>query len=132
MVPRELKYTGTHEYARLDADGQTITVGITKYATEQLGDIVYLELPSAGTTVTQNAPFGVIESVKAAVDLNAPASGEITESNEAITEDFDRIPADPYGQAWMVKIRMTDPAELDALMDADQYEELLEAEQTEH
>ena len=130
MVPKELKYNRTHEYARLGEDGRTATVGITQFAAEQLGDIVYLELPPPGTAVTRDTPFGVIESVKAAVDLNAPVSGEVVETNTSLPDDLDRIAADPYGQAWMIKIGLSDPAELDALLDANQYEQFLQTEQT--
>ena len=128
MIPKELKYTKTHEYVRTSDDGQTATVGISKFATEQLGDIVYLELPEAGTAVTQQQPMGVIESVKAASDLYAPVSGEVVEANEPVTEEFDTISADPHGEGWFVKIRLGDAAELDALMTPEQYEEFLASE----
>jgi glycine cleavage system H protein len=128
MIPKELKYTKTHEYVRVGEDGQTATVGISKFAAEQLGDIVYLELPEAGTAVTKEQPMGVIESVKAASDLYAPISGEVVETNEPVTEEFDTISADPYGQGWFVKIRLSDAAELDALMTPEQYEDYLASE----
>ena len=128
MIPKELKYTKTHEYVRVDDDGRTATVGISKFAAEQLGDIVYLELPQPGSAVTKEQPMGVIESVKAASDLYAPISGEVIEANAPVTEEFDTISADPYGGGWFVKIRLGDPAELDALMTPEQYEEFLASE----
>lgn len=128
MNPKELKYTKSHEYVGLADDGQTATIGISKFATEQLGDIVYLELPEPGATVTKEQPMGVIESVKAASDLYAPVTGEVVAANEPVTEEFDTISADPYGEGWFVKIQLADPSELDALMTPEQYEEFLASE----
>lgn len=120
MIPQDAKYTKTHEYARPEADG-VVTVGITAFAAEQLGDIVYLELPEAHAAVTKDQPFGVIESVKAAADINSPVSGEVVEANEPVTEEFDTISGDPFGEGWFIKVRPSDPGELDALMSAEEY-----------
>ena len=124
MDPTTLKYTTSHEWAGCDEAG-TVTVGISKFACDQLGDIVFVELPEAGTAVTAGQPFGVIESVKAAVDLNSPVSGEVVEANEAVTDDFDQISQDPCGEGWMIKIKASDTSELDALMDAAAYDEFV-------
>ncbi|MHC4458209.1 MAG: glycine cleavage system protein GcvH [Planctomycetota bacterium] len=122
MIPKELRYTKTHEWAGLEKDSDMITVGLTDYAIEQLGDIVFLELPAVGDRVTKESEFCTIESVKAASDLYAPVSGEITEVNEAVTEDLELFKTDPYGQAWIVKIKTDDIEEFETLMSAEDYE----------
>lgn len=118
-VPANLKYAASHEWARLEADG-TITVGITDHAQEALGDVVFLELPEAGRTVTAGKEVAVIESVKAASDIYAPISGEIIESNQAAVDAPESINADAYA-AWLFKIKPSDPAEYDKLLDAAGY-----------
>lgn len=114
-VPEDLKYTATHEWVRVDGD--TATVGITDHAQAELTDIVYLELPSEGRQVTAKTPVAAIESVKAASDIYAPVSGEITEVNSALQGDPGAVNAAPY-DSWMFRIRMSDPEEVAALQDA--------------
>ena len=119
--PKELKYTEEHEWAR--KDGAQVVVGITDYAQSELGDVVYLDLPSVGDHFKQNESFGSIEAVKAASDLYMPVSGEITEVNSILTDTPETINADPYGEGWMIKIKLDSDDELSALMDADGYQE---------
>jgi len=122
MYPVELKYTETHEWARLEGD--TVTVGITEHAVQELGDLTFLELPDAGLPVEPGKPFGVIESVKATSDLNAPVGGEVTEVNDALEGDLDLVKNDPYGAGWMVKIRAANAeADLASLLSAEAYGE---------
>ncbi len=130
MNPKDLKYTKTHEWARTTAGSNLVTVGISEFAVHELGDIVYIELPAVGAKVKAGAAFGVIESAKAAVDLNSPVSGEVVESNAAVTQSFEGLTSDPYGQGWMIRVKASDPAELSALMDAAQYDEFLKTEAT--
>jgi glycine cleavage system H protein len=123
-IPKELKYTKDHEWAKLDGD--VITVGITDYAQGELGDVVFVELPEIGVEIEIEDTFGTIEAVKAVADLFSPVSGEIVEINDAILEEApETINSDPYGDGWMVKIKLTDANQLDALMSADEYEKLL-------
>jgi glycine cleavage system H protein len=124
-VPTDLRYTKDHEWVRLD--GETATVGITAYAADQLGDIVFVELPDAGRSLQQAAPFGVVESVKAVSDLYAPLAGEVIETNEALAASPELVNSDPYGGGWMVRLRVEDVAELDELLDADAYSALVAA-----
>jgi len=123
MVPGDLRYTKEHEWVRVDGD--EATVGITQYAAEQLGDIVFVELPDAGRALEQFATFGVVESVKAVSDLFAPVGGEVTAANDALTGQPELVNSDPYGGGWMVRVRLSDPAQLDGLMDAAAYEQLV-------
>ena len=123
MADKYLRYTDTHEWARAEPTGGMVTVGITDYAIEQLGDIVYLELPKIADKVNKGVPFGTIESVKAASDLYSPLSGEIVEVNEALPDKLDLFKADPYGQSWMVKIKPDNSTQFESLMDAAAYEE---------
>ncbi|MBN2424828.1 MAG: glycine cleavage system protein GcvH [Calditrichaceae bacterium] len=120
-VPQDLKYTKDHEWAKVE--GNVITVGITDYAQGELGDVVYVDLPSVGDAVKKEGSFGSIEAVKAVADLFSPASGEIAEINEDIKQSPEIINKDPYGKGWMVKIKLTDVSELDMLMDAKAYQE---------
>jgi glycine cleavage system H protein len=124
MVPKDLRYTKDHEWVKVD--GEVATIGVTDYAASQLGDVVFVDLPAVGKSVDQFATFGVVESVKAVSDVFAPLSGEIVEVNEELADSPERINADPYGDGWMIKIRMTDPSEADKLMDAAAYREMLE------
>jgi glycine cleavage system H protein len=124
-VPTDLRYPRDHDWIRIDGD--EATVGITQYAADQLGDIVFVELPDAGRDLEEAKPFGVVESVKAVSDLFAPVSGEVTAINEALTADPELVNSDPYGAGWMVKLRVADPAELEDLLDGDAYDELVAA-----
>lgn len=124
-LPNDRRYTRTHEWAMVDGD--LVRVGITSYAAEQLGDIIYLDLPEVGRTVEAGAAFGEIESVKAVSDLIAPVSGEVREVNEPVADDLDAIGADPWG-AWMIAIAPSDPAQMDELLDAEAYARLCEEE----
>ncbi len=124
-VPDELRYTDDHEWLRVE--GETGTVGITAYAAEQLGDVVFVELPSVGAELAARQPFGVVESVKAVSDLYSPAAGEVSEVNEALTSHPELVNSDPYGEGWMVKLRLSDSAALDRLHDAPAYRRLIEA-----
>lgn len=118
-VPLDLKYTREHEWARLDGD--RAQVGITAYAQEQLGDVVFVELPKVGARVTAAKTFGVVESVKAVSDLYAPLTGEVVEVNAALSRKPELINQDPYGQGWMVVIRLANPAEAEQLLTAEAY-----------
>jgi glycine cleavage system H protein len=120
--PNDLKYSASHEWARIEGD--TATVGISDFAAGELGDIVFVELPAPGTKVTAGKPFGTVEAVKAVSDLNAPLSGEVTEINPALEGTPDLVNKDAYGQGWMLKIRLSAPAEAAALMDAAAYDQM--------
>ena len=122
-VPQDLKYTKDHEWARIE--GNVATVGITDYAQHELGDIVYVELPETGTELAQEAQFGEIEAVKTVASLNAPVSGKIVEVNQALADNAEPINKDPYGNGWLIKIELANPAEPDTLLGAAQYEELI-------
>jgi glycine cleavage system H protein len=124
--PTDLKYTESHEWIRVDGDNATI--GIADYAQSELGDITYLELPDVGSTISAREPLGVIESVKAATDIFAPASGEVTERNEAAIDQPELVNQSPYEDAWLVKIRLSDPGQLEKLMDSTAYDKFLENE----
>jgi glycine cleavage system H protein len=125
MVPSDLRYTKDHEWVRVDGD--EATVGITEYAATQLGDIVFVELPAKGRSVAQFAPFGVVESVKAVSDLFAPLTGEVTASNESLGGSPELVNSDPYGDGWMVRLRLTAAEELDELLDSAAYDALIAA-----
>lgn len=116
------RYRESHEWAQAEGGKGVVTVGISQHAVEELGDIVYLELPEKGKKVREGETFGVIESVKAASDLYAPVGGEIVEVNGALANELGRFKEDPYGSAWLVKIRMSDAGQLDSLMDERAYE----------
>ncbi len=122
MYPADLKYTDTHEWVRIEEKTGTVTVGISEYAVKQISDIVFLELPSVGDNLKKGSPFGAIESVKAVFDLNSPVTGEVTEVNQAITDNLDLLQTDPYGQGWMIKIKVESEDEFEALMNAVDYE----------
>jgi glycine cleavage system H protein len=125
MVPAELRYTKDHEWVRVEGD--EATVGITAYAADQLGDIVFVELPESGRSLTQFATFGVVESVKAVSDLFAPLTGDVTTTNDALTASPELVNSDPYGEGWMVRIKLTAAGELDELLDAPAYDALIAA-----
>jgi glycine cleavage system H protein len=128
-VPRELRYTSTHEWVRIR--GNIATVGITDYAQQQLSDITYVELPDKGDEVNASDEVAVVESVKAASDVYAPLSGTIVEVNTRVLEEPELINTDPYGEGWLFKIQFTDRDELEDLLDADAYEEQLPQEEEE-
>jgi len=122
-VPTDLKYTREHEWAK--QEGDRIRVGITAYAQEQLGDVVFVELPKVGAKVTATKNFGVVESVKAVSDLFAPVSGEVVEVNGELGQKPEIVNQDPYGRGWMLVVRPSSKAEWDQLLTAQQYEELI-------
>lgn len=124
--PKDLKYTKEHEWIKVD--GNTATVGITDYAQDSLGDVVYVELPQEGGSVTKNEPFGVVESVKAVSDLYSPITGSVSEVNDAIIDSPEVINEDPYGDAWMIKVEINSPNDLKDLMSADEYQKYIEEE----
>ncbi len=121
--PKNLRYTKEHEWARRDGGG--VVVGVTAHAQEALGDVVYVELPKVGDTLTAGSPFGVVESTKAVSELFAPISGKVTKVNTALSDEPSNINSDPYGAGWIVEVEPSDPAQLDGLMDADAYGDLL-------
>jgi glycine cleavage system H protein len=124
-VPDGLRYTRDHEWLRLD--GEEGVVGITAYAADELGDVVFVELPGAGTRLEKGATFGVIESVKTASDLYAPVAGDVVGVNDALTASPELVNSDPYGNGWMVRIRIDDAASADSLLDAEAYRALIAA-----
>jgi len=123
-APENLKYTRTHEWILVDGD--VGTVGITDHAQQELGDVTYLELPDAGQSVAAGEPFGVVESVKAATDVYAPLDGEVVERNDGLVETPEVINSSPYDGAWLIKVRIADPSQLDSLMDQAEYETFAE------
>jgi glycine cleavage system H protein len=125
MVPKDLRYTSDHEWVRVEGDEATI--GVTAYAADQLGDIVFVELPDIGKAIEQFAAFGVVESVKAVSDLFAPVGGEVLETNADLAANPERVNSDPYGAGWMMKVRLSDASQLDGLLDADAYDTLTAA-----
>ncbi len=125
MVPTDLRYTNDHEWVRVEGDEATI--GITAYAADQLGDIVYVELPDVGGSLQQFAAFGVVESVKAVSDLFAPVSGEVTATNAELAGNPERVNGDPFGDGWMLRVRLSDADQLAGLLDAAAYDALVAA-----
>ena len=121
--PDDLKYHAEHDWARVDGD--TATLGITWYAQDQLGEVVFFDPPEVGTTIAKDSPYAEVESVKAVSDVIAPVSGEIVEVNEALKDSPEQINDDSYGEGWLVKVKLSDPSELDALMDSEKYQESL-------
>lgn len=124
--PKDLRYTKEHEWARIE--GNIVTIGITDYAQDSLGDVVYLELPGDGAAVTKDETFGVVESVKAVSDLYSPISGTVIEINDALVDSPEVINDDPYGDAWMLKVEMNNSAEMKELLTADEYKKYVEEE----
>ena len=127
-IPAELKYAATHEWARLEEDG-TVTVGISDHAQSALGDVVYIEAPEIGLTVSAQEEAGVVESVKAASDIYAPVGGTICAVNDDLTDKPEIVNQDPYGDGWFFKLTPTDPADLDDLLDAEAYAEVCAEEE---
>jgi glycine cleavage system H protein len=117
--PSDLKYLDTHEYVRLE--GEIATIGITAFAVDQLGDIVFLELPEVGDALTKGERFGNVESVKAVEDLNSPVSGTVIERNDAIVDSPEQVADDPYGEGWLLKVRVNEPGDIDDALTADEY-----------
>ncbi len=126
VFPEELKYTDQHEWTRIESDSATI--GITDYAQQSLGDIVYVELPEIGTEVKKGEEFGVIESVKAASDTYSPLTGEVTEINEDLQEHPEYINQSPYDKGWIIKLKIKDSSEINDLMNSHQYQEYIKSE----
>jgi glycine cleavage system H protein len=120
--PEDLKYTAEHEWVRLADDGSTARIGITDYAQDALGDIVYIQLPDVGDEVTAGSPMGELESTKSVSDLFAPVSGTVKARNEDLDAQPELVNSDPYGAGWVVEIAMADPAQVDGLMSAGDYE----------
>ncbi len=124
--PEDLLYHAEHDWARIDGD--TATFGITWYAQDALGEVVFFDPPEVGKTVASGDPYAEVESVKAVSDVFSPLSGEIVEVNEALGDSPDKVNEDPYGEGWMVKVRLSDPAEVESLMDAAAYQDMLKAD----
>lgn len=122
--PEDLKYHAEHDWALIEGD--TATFGITWYAQDALGEVVFFDPPEVGTSVSKDGAYAEVESVKAVSDVVAPLSGEIVEVNEALADSPEKVNSDPYGEGWMVKVRLSDQAELDQLLDVNQYKELLQ------
>lgn len=120
-IPSDLLYSAEHEYLKKTDDPEVFIVGITDYAQGELGDVVFVELPSVGDSYEKMATFGTIEAVKAVSDLYSPVSGEVVEVNEGLDDDPSLVNSDPYGEGWMIKVRLSDSGELDGLMDATSY-----------
>jgi glycine cleavage system H protein len=124
--PKKLRYTREHEWVLIE--GGQATIGITDFAQHELGEVVFVELPKVGDSVTKDEPFGVVESVKAASDVYAPVSGEVTEANEDLVSSPELINDDPYGDAWLIRVEMSDPSEVEHLMSARDYKDYVEEE----
>ena len=129
-TPTDLSFSKEHEWVR--AEGDIATIGVTDYAQDQLGDIVYLDLPSPGDSLSQGAKMGEIESVKAVSDLYAPAGGEVLEMNQAAIDAPELVNEEPYGRGWLVKLRLSDPAQMGTLLSAEAYDELITREMEEN
>ena len=124
--PEDLKYSKEHEWVKVD--GGTVIIGITAHAQDELGDVVYVEAPEVGSSVDASSTFGVVESVKAVSDLYAPVSGKVIEVNSRLEEEPELINTDPYNEAWIIKVEMTDSSELDALLTSEEYSSYVGAE----
>lgn len=130
-IPDDLRYTREHEWARIDLKQKTATIGVTDYAQEKLGDVVHVDLPEEGAEITREDPFGSVESVKAVSDLFAPLSGKVVEINDDLLDSPEMVNEDPYGEAWMVKIKITETSGIDQMMDAAAYRKFLESQEEE-
>jgi glycine cleavage system H protein len=126
-VPEDLHYSKDHEWIRVEGDVGTI--GITDHAQDSLGDVVYVELPKAGENFEAHEAFGSVESVKAVSEIFTPVGGEITEVNESLQDEPEKVNTDPYGEGWMMRIRMKNPGEVDSLLNAAEYEDFTKAEE---
>jgi glycine cleavage system H protein len=120
-IPKDLRYTEDHEYVKPTQDPKVVAVGITDYAQGELGDIVYLELPSVGASFNKHDVFGTIEAVKAVSELFSPLSGEVVEINQRLEKEPQLVNSSPYGDGWMIKLKLSDPSEKDQLLDAGAY-----------
>jgi glycine cleavage system H protein len=125
-VPEDLHYSKDHEWVRVD--GGEAVIGITDYAQNSLGDVVYVELPKPGDPFAANESFGSVESVKAVSEVFTPVTGEVTKINESLADEPEKVNADPYGDGWMIRIRMSNPGEVDSLLTAAEYEDFTKAE----
>jgi len=125
--PKDLKYQREHDWARIDGD--TAVFGLTSYAQETLGDIVFIELPEVGTDVVAGAPYAEVESVKAVSDVYAPLSGSVVEVNDSVVDAPETINESPFEDGWLIKVRLTDPSEADELLSPEEYDQLLAAEE---
>jgi len=125
-VPEDLQYSKDHEWIRVEGD--TGTIGITDHAQHSLGDVVYVELPKVGETFTAHESFGSVESVKAVSEIFTPISGEVIEVNDSLQDEPEKVNEDPYGEAWMIRVRMSSPGEVDSLLTAAEYEDFTKAE----
>ncbi len=126
-APKDLKYTKSHEWVRQEDDG-TVTIGITDHAQELLGDLVFVEAPEAGSSIEAGTACATVESVKAASDVYAPLSGEVTEANEELADSPEKVNESPFDEGWLFRMKLSDASQLDALMDADAYAAHVEAE----
>jgi glycine cleavage system H protein len=126
QYPDDLKYLDTHEYIRLE--GEIATIGISAFAVDQLGDIVFLELPEVGATLEKGETFGTVESVKAVEDLKAPITGTVVERNDAIVESPENLADDPYAEGWLLKVRVDNPSETDEALSVEEYRKMVEGE----
>ncbi|MCS6949277.1 MAG: glycine cleavage system protein GcvH [Armatimonadota bacterium] len=126
-IPSDLRYSKTDEWVRVEGD--VATIGITDYAQSELGDIVYVELPEAGRVLQTDEMFGTVESVKAVADLYSPVAGEVVETNSAVTERYELLNEDPYGEGWLIRVQLTDPSEVEKLLTAEQYRAYIEERQ---
>jgi glycine cleavage system H protein len=124
-IPQDLKYTASHEWISVDNDG-SVRIGVSDHAQEALGDLVFVELPAVGETINQGDACAVVESVKAASDIYAPVTGEVIAVNEDLEDDPGSINTDPYGDGWLFQVQLTDPEELDAMLNAEAYEATLD------
>jgi glycine cleavage system H protein len=127
MYPTEYRYSKEHEWIKVEGDAATI--GITDYAQEQLGDVVFVEFPETGATLDANQPFGTVESVKAVSDVYCPVTGSITESNAVLNDNPALVNEDPHGKGWLIKLKLNDPKELEGLMTAEQYQAFIKEEE---
>jgi glycine cleavage system H protein len=123
MVPTDLRYTKDHEWVRIEGD--TATIGVTDFAAHELGDVVFVDLPEPGRGIEQFGTFGVVESVKAVSDLYAPVSGEVTDVNAALTGQPELVNSDPFGAGWMIRVRVSNAAQVDGLLEPEAYERLI-------
>lgn len=126
-IPNELRYSKTDEWVRVEGD--IATIGITDYAQSELGDIVYVELPEVGRVLQTDEMFGTVESVKAVADLYSPIAGEVVETNPAVLERYELLNEDPYGEGWLIKVQLSNPAEVEGLLTAEQYRAYIEERQ---
>ena len=122
-IPQDLKYTKDHEWIKVDGD--TATIGVTDFAQGELGDVVFVEVETVGETIEKEEVFGTIEAVKTVSDLYMPVGGEVLELNEKVEDDPEMVNKDPYGEGWIIKVKISDPSELDDLLSADAYKEMI-------